>query len=68
MGVFYSKYILCGSRASEDNHLVKVISFGKRHYEIFCVNCLVNLRLSYINKINLENYIDYINNKDERKS
>ena len=68
MGILYSRCIHCGSRCSEDNHLVKVISTGKRHDQIFCTDCFVNQRLEYINKINLEKYCQYINNRDDRKS
>ena len=63
MGTYNSTCILCGSKACENNHLVKVISLGKRHDQIFCVDCFVNQRLEYINSKKLKNYIDYINTK-----
>ena len=63
MGVLYSKCILCGSRCCADNHLVQVISYGKRDGQVFCVNCFVNQRFEYINKINLEKYCQYVNTK-----
>ena len=66
MGLLLAKCMQCGSRPSEDNHLVRVISYGKRHDQIFCTECFVNLRMVYINKINLEKYCHYINNKDDR--
>ena len=68
MGILYSRCELCSSRCSEDNHLVRVISYDKRHDQIFCVNCFIDMRLAYINSKNLENYIDYINKRDDRKS
>ena len=63
MGTYNSTCILCGSKACENNHLVKVISLGKRHDQVFCVNCFVNQRFEYINKINLEKYCQYVNTK-----
>ena len=63
MGILYSRCIHCGSRCSEDNHLVKVISLGKRHDQIFCVDCFCYKRLEYLNKINLEKYCQYVNTK-----
>ena len=63
MGVLYSKCILCNTRCSEDTHLLRVISLGKRDGQVFCVDCLVNQRLSHLNKINLKYYLDYINTR-----
>ena len=63
MGVLYSKCILCNTRCSEDNHLVQVISLGKRHGQIFCIDCFVNQRLEYINEINLQKYYQYVHSK-----
>ena len=63
MGILSSRCELCSSRCSEDNHLVRVISYGKRDNIVYCVDCFVNQRLEYINKINLEKYCQYVNTK-----
>ena len=68
MGALYSRCVNCNSVCTENNHLLRVMSLGKRHDQVWCVDCFVTMRLSHINKINLKNYIDYINNKNDRES
>ncbi len=70
MGVLYSKCVNCNSVCTQDTHLLRVISLGKRNGQVWCIECLFNQRLEYINSKNLKNYIDYINTKykDDRES